>query len=83
MVHLFNAFSKMANECYSSNYGTNVLATAQMMKYDGDLHMEVQSFYDSSMVEICKTLFEAIDFKTWQRRREIIGIFSTLPDVWA
>lgn len=54
----------MANECYSSNYGTNVLATAQMMKYDGDLHMEVQSFYDSKMVEICKTLFEAIDFNT-------------------
>ena len=28
MVHLFNPFSKLVNEVYSSNEGSNVLATA-------------------------------------------------------
>lgn len=83
MIHLFNAFSKMANECYSSNRGTNVLATAQMMKYDGDLTQEVHRFYDSNMMEISKTLFEGIDLKSIHKRMEIIGIYSTLRDNWA
>ena len=58
MIHLHNAFGKMANECYSSNYGTNVIATAQMMKYEGNLTTEINAFFDPTMIQISKTLFK-------------------------
>ena len=53
----------MAREAYSSNYGSNVLATAQMMNYNGNLTHEVHQFYDPIILEISKTLFEGVNLK--------------------